>query len=131
MTSTDKRFTSSLIGQRLIEAGYLSREQIKEALDCQRQTALLFGEVCLLKGWLTYPQLAECLKPVRCRLGQRLLSEGYITMEQLWLAILEQRHTGQKLGDILVKRGWLDQTTVSLVQASSLKSNPAKGNTKK
>src|SRR5262249_10870178 len=83
--------TAGLIGQRLIEAGYLTREQLQEALDEQRRTAMLLGEVCILRGWLTYEQVRECLPNIRSRLGNRLLAEKRITMEQLWLAILEQR----------------------------------------
>jgi len=99
---------SSLIGQRLIESGLLNGEQLTEALKIQYETGLLFGEICLLKGWLTYPSLKECLPSMRSRLGERLLSLGYINMEQLWMALLEQRHSGKKLGEILISRGWID-----------------------
>lgn len=109
MDNPSNRFSSSLIGQRLIEAGYLTDAQLKEALAVQGQTGLLLGEVCLLKGWLTYAQVKECLPPLRSKLGERLLAHGCITMEQLWLALLEQRHSGARLGDILVNRGWIRQ----------------------
>jgi len=109
---TVRQFSSSLIGQRLIEAGYLTEEKLREALKAQTETGLLLGEVCLLKGWLSYPQLKECLPSLRSRLGERLLALGYITIEQLWLALLEQRHSGHKLGEILVERGWLDRAVL-------------------
>jgi N-acetylglucosaminyldiphosphoundecaprenol N-acetyl-beta-D-mannosaminyltransferase len=107
-----KDLTAGLIGQRLIEAGYLTREQLQEALATQRKTAMLLGEVCILRGWLTYEQVRECLPNIRSRLGNRLLAEKRITMEQLWLAILEQRQTGERLGQILVARGWVDEEAV-------------------
>lgn len=107
-----KDLTAGLIGQRLIEAGYLSREQLQEALEVQRKTAMLLGEVCVLRGWLTYDQVRDCLPKIRSRLGNRLVSEKLITMEQLWLAILEQRQTGERLGKILVARGWVDETAI-------------------
>src|ERR1041384_681899 len=97
------RLTSSLIGQRLIESGLLTEEQLEEALRLQSETGLLLGEVCLLKNWLSYEKLKECLPSLRSKLGDRLLSLGYITMDNLWLAILEQRHTGERLGEILIK----------------------------
>ena len=92
---------ASLIGQRLIENGCLNGEQLDEALKLQKETGLLFGEVCLLKGWLTYDQLKECLPSLRSKLGEKLLAVGYITIEQLWLALLEQRHSGERLGEIV------------------------------
>lgn len=108
-------FSASLIGQRLIEAGFLSEAQLREALAAQMDTGLLLGEVCLLKGWLTYPQLKKCLPSLRSKIGEKLLSLGYISMEQLWLALLEQRHSGHKLGEILIDRGWVDKSVLEEV----------------
>jgi len=109
----NKKLTAGLIGQRLIEAGYLTRDQLQEALQEQQRTALLLGEVCILRGWLTYEQLRECLPSARSRLGNRLLAEKRITMEQLWLALLEQRQTGERLGNILLNRGWVDKSALT------------------
>src|SRR5688572_26805773 len=117
MQTIQRRFSSSLIGQRLIEAGYLTEEQLQDALTMQVETALLFGEVCMLKGWVTYEQLKECLPKTRSRLGERLLANGYITIQQLWLALLEQRQSGRRLGDIVVDRGWVDRTVVEDVMS--------------
>ena len=116
MSAAEKRkLNAGLIGQRLIEAGYLTREQLQEALSVQQETALLLGEVCLLRGWLTWEQLDECLRPVRSRLGNRLLSSGKITIEQLFVAILEQRRSGERLGAILVQRGWIDEESLKTI----------------
>ena len=41
-------------------------------------------------------------------LGQRLLQEGFITNDQLELALKEQLNTNEKLGEILVKLNFLD-----------------------
>ncbi len=118
MSPPHDRFSSSLIGQRLIEAGYLTEAQLKEALIAQNEAGLLLGEVCLLKGWLTYAQLKECLPSGRSKLGERLLAHGCITMEQLWLALLEQRHSGVRLGDILINRGWITQEMLKTIRVA-------------
>src|SRR4029453_19392485 len=118
--STEKstrHFASSLIGQRMIEAGLLTEEQLREALVAQTETGLLLGEVCILKGWLSYKQGKECLPELRSRLGEKLRAHGYITIEQLWLALLEQRHCGWRLGEILVNRGWVDKVTLDKLLA--------------
>lgn len=109
------RLKASLIGQRLVESGLLSEDELSEALSIQSNTGLLLGEVCLLKGWIAYAELKDCLPALRSRLGERLLAMGYITIEQLWLALLEQRHTGEKLGEILVSRGWIDKATLDSI----------------
>ena len=111
MSSESKRqFSSSLIGQRLIEAGYLTHEQLEKALAQQVETGLLLGEVCILQGWITYEQLKECLPKMRSKIGQKLLEAGVINMEQLYLALVEQRHSGHRLGHILIARGWVDES---------------------
>ncbi len=93
----------------------MTREQLHEALKVQEETALLLGEVCILRGWLTYPQLRSCLPSMRSRIGSKLLAAELITVEQLWLAILEQRQTGEKLGKILVNRGWVEERKIDAV----------------
>jgi hypothetical protein len=110
--SENSHLQAGLIGERLVEAGHLTREHLQEALLVQRETALLLGEVCLLCGWLNYAQLQSCLRPMHRRLGNRLLSTGEIAVEQLWTAILEQRRTGERLGAILIARGWIDAATL-------------------
>lgn len=107
--------TASLIGQRLIESNFLTEEKLEEALNLQKETGLLLGEVCLLKGWVAYDQLKACLPSMRSKLGDKLLALGYLTIEQLWLALLEQRHSGERLGEILVVRGWIDRSVLDSV----------------
>ncbi|HEY9772390.1 MAG TPA: hypothetical protein V6C81_01125 [Planktothrix sp.] len=117
MATRTAQLNASLIGQRLIESGYITQKQLDEALTAQRETGLLLGEICLLKGWFTHRELERCLPKMRSRLGERLMSLGYITIEQLWIALLEQRHSGEKLGEILIARGWLDRTVLEEVVA--------------
>src|SRR5438477_9816535 len=97
LEKTEQRFSSSMIGQRLIEAGYITDDQLRQALAAQSQTGLLLGEVCMLKGFITYPQLQTCLPPMRQRIGEKLLAANLITIDQLWSALLEQRSTGALL----------------------------------
>ncbi|HEY9785216.1 MAG TPA: hypothetical protein V6D17_07430, partial [Candidatus Obscuribacterales bacterium] len=103
----------------LLESGLLTQEQLSEALTLQSETGLLLGEVCLLKNWMSYQQLKDCLPPLRSKLGERLLAHGHITMEQLFLALLEQRHSGERLGEILVTRGWIDKVMLDSLTRNS------------
>lgn len=116
-----RNFSSSLIGQRLVEAGHLTEAQLREALEAQKKTGLLLGEICLLKGFVSYRDLKDCLPPLRTRLGERLLACGYINMDQLWQALLEQRVSGARLGEILTRRGWVDRGVIEAVMAPPAK----------
>lgn len=46
------------------------------------------------------------------RLGQLLIRSGHINGEQLALALEQQKHTNQKLGEVMVERGFVSQSDV-------------------
>ena len=46
------------------------------------------------------------------RLGERLVNEGYITPDQLSIALTEHKRNGQKLGEILVSLGFVNVEVV-------------------
>ncbi|WP_321326521.1 GspE/PulE family protein [Thiomicrorhabdus sp.] len=49
---------------------------------------------------------------VPMRLGERLVNEGYITPDQLSIALTEHKRNGQKLGEILVSLGFVNVEVV-------------------
>jgi type IV pilus assembly protein PilB len=55
------------------------------------------------------------------RLGDLLLSEGMVTIDQLKQALLEQRQTGHRLGYVLVKQGVLDEVEITKALARQLR----------
>jgi predicted transcriptional regulator len=48
-------------------------------------------------------------------LGLLLVHKGYITYEQLDIALEKQKETKQRLGDILVELGFIDRETLEKV----------------
>jgi hypothetical protein len=88
------------LGLLLLEQGHLTLEQLEELLRIQRARfqALsvdptqggLFGQIAVRSGWVTAPQLAECLREQAAsartgsalRLGQMLLEKGYLAVPQ-------------------------------------------------
>lgn len=50
--------------------------------------------------------------------GSRLVDQGIITRDQLRIALYEQRQSGQMLGAVLVKLGFLDEAVLSAVLAA-------------
>ena len=55
------------------------------------------------------------IKKKSLRLGERLLREGYITQDELRIALLEHRLTGKRLGEIIVSLGFIDEETARKV----------------
>lgn len=52
------------------------------------------------------------------RLGERLIDEGFISRDQLNIALTENKRTGQKLGEILVSMGFVNVEVVREVVGS-------------
>lgn len=63
------------------------------------------------------------------RLGDKLVHEGYINSDQLRIALTEQRHTGKKLGEVLVYLGFMteEQTRESIGESTGYDSMSLKG----
>ena len=59
----------------------------------------------------------DCLLDDSALLGERLVSMGAITRDQLQIALHEQRQTRQMLGLVLVHLGFLDETVLARVLA--------------
>lgn len=75
------------IGVMAMERGWLSAAQIKELLEQQKQKPLRFGELAVAAGYLTQAQVDELLQVQesthRVRLGEALVTKGFITLEAL------------------------------------------------
>jgi len=55
--------------------------------------------------------------PWRKRIGKILIEQGLLTQSQLNEALEEQRLTGQKLGEVLVNKGWVSRGEIEQVLA--------------
>ena len=115
----NKRF----IGQILIDGGFLPRQNVEAALEEQKKTNELIGQVLVrmniidpvdIKVALSVQEHLDRVEDavklaagVRRLLGDLLVQAGRITSEQLELAIAEQKRSGEKLGEVLVRQGLL------------------------
>src|SRR3972149_421897 len=80
-----QKTVQAAIGILALESGLLTAEQIKQILTEQRKTGLRFGEQAVVMGSLTQTQVDELLQEQevshRVRLGEVLVSKGYLTLE--------------------------------------------------
>ena len=60
------------------------------------------------------------LETRRTRLGRFLVEGGLVSQEQLAEALLEQRHTGERLGEILIRTGRIDEQGLAMVLSRQL-----------
>lgn len=104
------------IGEILIQEGYLTEEQLQEAIARQRRKTIYkpLGEVCIELRYLTKADLQGILKKYQKRLylGELLVNMGLIHPEDIDQALDVQKIEGKKLGTILIDRGYLNEATL-------------------
>ncbi|CAB5162928.1 hypothetical protein D3OALGA1CA_5170 [Olavius algarvensis associated proteobacterium Delta 3] len=93
------------LGDVLIRYGYLTEEQLQEALDIQR---MKLGEVLVESGHITRAQLTHALldqqRNSHRKLGEVLRELGYATAQDIRWGL---SRLNRKLGRILVEMGFL------------------------
>ncbi|MEB3235499.1 MAG: hypothetical protein VKM98_08730 [Cyanobacteriota bacterium] len=108
-------FASQPLGNKLIQAGILSHDELDDLLTAYRPFAETerFGEFLRLNLQLPPHLLELLLNPGlldekgfnEMRLGERLVELGCITAAQLEQALAEQRGSGERLGEVLARQG--------------------------
>jgi adsorption protein B len=99
--------TDRPMGQKLVDAGVLTRAQLDTIMRDQRRDFRRLGDVLLDRGWLTRAQLDEMvLTAARSGryIGDCLIERGWLTREQLDEALAEQRTSNRHLGELLLER---------------------------
>lgn len=102
----------SKLGELLIEKKVITKEQLQEVLDYQKQYGGRIGNICVSMGFVTESELENILnshKRKRGKIGDILLEKGLVTKEQIDKATEMQNRCGGRLGDILVFLGYIDQ----------------------
>ena len=120
-TSTDTSFERQSLGNKLVQAGVLEIEELKQLLDDYRPFAETqrFSDFLRLNLQVTPQMLDLLLNPAlfgeqgfnEKQLGERLEEMGCITPEQLDLALSLQCHKGGNLGELLAELGFISPTT--------------------
>ncbi|MCQ2063191.1 MAG: Flp pilus assembly complex ATPase component TadA [Fibrobacter sp.] len=102
------------IGQLLIRQGVLDEDQLDHVLAEHKRTGLAVSKILLKLQMVTEEQLTAILghhmpTTAKRRIGEMLLEQGYISQEQLDLALENQKTSGKKLGRILVDLGYMPE----------------------
>ena len=125
-SATASLFPWRQLGTLLADEGLLTETELELALDEQRRTGRLLGQIVVDRGYVSAFSLARVLSaqhgvelqkpepepephltavPATWRpLGRLLVEKGLITQTQLAEALLQQNETNGRLGEILVQR---------------------------
>jgi len=99
-----KGFLRPKIGKVLVQKGFISKDQLTEALSEQGQK---IGEILVQSGAITPQQLKQTLdhqKRTNGKLCELLKDQGYLTDQEIHDALQKK---GRKLGEILKQKGLL------------------------
>lgn len=119
------------LGSILVDGGFISTHSLEAALDQQKQTNEQLGETLVRMGVLDPIDLTAALSiqkdlasveeavkaaaGVRLLLGDLLIRARRITQIQIDYALMEQRQTGEKLGETLVRLGFIKKSELDAV----------------
>lgn len=101
---TEQERTKNLLGNILVDLGEINQAELNTALMVQRDFSTVEDAINAAAG-------------VRLMLGELLLASSRINHDQLNDALDEQKKTGDKIGEILVRRGLFNQTEVDIALA--------------
>jgi hypothetical protein len=94
--------TNKLLGDILVDLGVLDKAELYAVLWVQRDFSTVEESIGAAAG-------------VRRMLGELLLTASHITPDQLDAALNEQKKSGEKLGEVLVRFGFLNQRELNVV----------------
>ncbi len=107
---------AKFLGQFLLEQGLIDRQQLLGALEAQRNSNPVLGELAQAVGMLDYIQAARINERQRRedrRFGDIAQEMGLLTAAQVD-TLLGQQNAGRKLfGDVLVERGALTRSQLA------------------
>lgn len=101
---------AKFFGQFLLEQGLIDGPQLLEALEVQRASNPLLGELAQARGWLTPAQAARINERQRAedkRFGDIAAAMGLLDGHQVTQLLDEQKSRRKLFGEILVERGML------------------------
>jgi len=116
------------LGQFLLEKGLIDKDQLLAALDAQRASNPLLGELAQACGWLSSGQAAEVNALQRSQdrpFGVIAQSLGLLTEAQIDALLAQQKSRRRLFGEVLVDLGFLSAEQVGQaleIQASERES---------
>lgn len=108
-----------LLGEILVEEGYLSAQDLTRLVQAQRAMAKSdrkpIGRLAVEMGFLTDAQLRHVLDRhgKRLTLGELLVARGLVHRESLAAALALQEEQGGMLGEILMELGILEEVALA------------------
>lgn len=112
------------IGHVCVAAGYISYQDLVEAINKQTDIDLPLGQILQEKRLISQTELEGMLmgqklygapnRPLSDKV-KRLLALDLVTLDMVKIALIDQRSSMAELEDLLCKRGWVDQSILDAI----------------
>lgn len=100
--------TANKLGERLLKAGYITEDELDWAIERRDEENDLIGNILVKYGFITSYELSNFIyERKNSKLGEILLQENIINIQQLNNVLEYQKHFGGRIGDICVNKGYL------------------------
>ncbi len=102
------------LSELLLRQGVLDEDQLAHAMSEHKRTGMSLAKILVRLGMVTEDALTSILgvqmqSSTKMRIGEMLLSQGYIQQDQLDKALETQKTTGKRLGRTLVDLGYMPE----------------------
>ena len=99
--------TKMNLSELLLRQGVLDEDQLEHAMSEHKRTGMALAKIIVRLGMVSEETLTSILgvqmqSSTKMRIGEMLISQGFITQAQLEQALEEQKKTGKRLGRTLV-----------------------------
>jgi type IV pilus assembly protein PilB len=113
------------IGEILISQNHITQDQLEIALNEQKKCGENLGTILVRLKYIDEATLHAVLgKQIEIsqhrRIGEILIENEYITNEQLETALKEQKYLGLKIGKVLIRLGYIDESILLDALAAQL-----------
>lgn len=120
---------NQMMGEILISQQWITPSQLDQAVSEQKRTNQRLGEILVRTGAITEMELNFILAQqkgntitgeadtVKQRLGDILRKSKRLSSRELGVAVTEQKRTNEKLGEVLVRMGMVDELELSAMLA--------------
>ncbi len=114
------------LGQLCLAAGMISLEQLEEAVKEQLRSDTQLGEILLAKQFISQEELDGLLigqdliapeEKVSDPLALQLMALGLVSDDLMMIALLEQRFAFSSVGEVLIRRGWIEAEIIQALKA--------------
>ena len=119
---------NSRLGLLLVDEGFITPDQLQAALRYQKETPKTpsnhnyLGQILVEKNYIDAQQLQYIMDKYnkKSRLGDILVRCNAITEQELALALKEQKKSGERLGEVLLKKSFISDETMRQALSTQL-----------